>query len=377
MDRGAIASISVQAVQGNIRALRRHIGRKVKLCAVVKADAYGHGLPLLAPVLAEQVDWFAVATPEEALRLHALNCSKPILLFSPATAFQDEEDGLYSVVEDLARRKIVFTIVDATNLAVLEAVARKTGMPVNVHVKIDSGMGRSGISAENAPALVSQVLSSPVIRLTGLYTHFACSEAQEHSYTLTQLQTFRAAVSACGNHPSWLLHAANSAAAIDLPETHLDMVRVGLAIYGYQPSETLATKLPLRPALRVTARILFVKNMPAGSRCGYGLKHRFERDSRIGLVPIGYADGYLRCLSGKAAVRLGRSVLPVCGTISMDQIIVDLTDVPNAKVGDEVEIISDDPNAPNSVASLARLAGTIPYEITCRLGSRILRRLAA
>jgi alanine racemase len=170
-------------------------------------------------------------------------------------------------------------------------------------------------------------------------------------------------------------HAANSAATIDLPQSHFDMVRPGIALYGYQPSDAMHRKLPLRPALRLVGRLMQTKTLPAGSACGYGLTHTFRRDSVVGLVPIGYGDGYLRCLSNRASVRVAGRDVPVCGRVSMDQIIVDLTDAPAARVGDEAEVISNDPSTPHSVENLARLAGTIPYEITCRLGRRVKRVL--
>ena len=153
------------------------------------------------------------------------------------------------------------------------------------------------------------------------------------------------------------------------------MVRPGIAVYGYQPSDQMHHRLPLRPALRLTGKLMQVKTVPAGSRCGYGLTHTFDRDTRVGLVPVGYGDGYLRSFSGKTSVRLDGVSVPICGRVSMDQVTVDLTAVPSAKVGDVVEIISADPAAPHSVENLARLAGTIPYEITCRLGRRVRRVL--
>ena len=153
------------------------------------------------------------------------------------------------------------------------------------------------------------------------------------------------------------------------------MIRPGIALYGYQPSDQISTRLPLRPCLRLTGRLMQVKDVPAGSRCGYGLTYRFDRPSRTGLVPVGYGDGYLRSLSNRATMRIRGRDVPIRGRVAMDQIIIDLTDVAGAKVGDEVEIISSDPSAPHSVENLARLAGTIPYEITVRLGRRVRRRL--
>ncbi len=153
------------------------------------------------------------------------------------------------------------------------------------------------------------------------------------------------------------------------------MVRPGIAVYGYRPSPAVRPEPPLEPCLRLVARLLQVKTVPAGTGAGYGLEHTFESESTVGLVPIGYADGYPRVLGGRSVVRVAGRVAPVCGRVSMDQITVDLSAVPEARVGDEVEIVAADPAAPNSLESLARLAGTIPYELTCRLGSRALRRL--
>ena len=162
---------------------------------------------------------------------------------------------------------------------------------------------------------------------------------------------------------------------IDLPQTHGNMVRPGIAVYGYQPSDEMHVRLPLQPCLRLTGRLMQVRDVPAGSRCGYGLRYTFTRPSRIGLVPVGYGDGYPRSLSDKTVMRLRGQLVPTRGTISMDQTIIDLTDLPSAAVGDVVEIISPDPADPHSVEGLARLAGTIPYEITCRLGDRVRRKL--
>ena len=173
-----------------------------------------------------------------------------------------------------------------------------------------------------------------------------------------------------------IIHSANSAGIIDLPQAHLDMVRPGISVYGYQPSDHMLRRAELRPALRLTGSMLLVKDVPAGGQCGYGLTYTFTEPGRIGIVPIGYADGYPRCLSNRSTMRVGGIDVPVRGRVSMDQTIVDLTGAPQARAGDEVEIISSDPASPHSVENLARLAGTIPYEITTSLGRRVQRKPA-
>jgi alanine racemase len=210
--------------------------------------------------------------------------------------------------------------------------------------------------------------------MTGLYTHYAVADAADKTFTRNQLSRFRAAVRAAGDDAKGLtLHSAASAATIDLPETHLDMVRVGTAMYGYQPSDEMQKRLPLRPVLRVVARLTQVKEVAAGSRVGYGLTYRFEKPARIGLVPIGYADGYRRSLSNRAVMRVGDKFAPVRGRVCMDQTIIDLSEAPQAKVGDEVEVVSRQIDAPNSVENLAKLAGTIAPDFTCGFGTRVRR----
>jgi alanine racemase len=229
-------------------------------------------------------------------------------------------------------------------------------------------MGRLGVPASQASELAKAIHALADIELTGVYTHFATADEVDKSSALQQLDVFRSVLPALGNITR---HAANSAATVDLPETHFDMVRPGIAVYGCQPSAELIRRIELKPCMAVKAKLIAVKHLAKGSRSGYGLTHTYSRDSRVGVVPIGYGDGYFRCLSNRAVVRIRGIEAAVCGLVSMDQMTVDVTDVPNVHVGDEVEVISSDAAAPNSVENLAVLAGTIPYEITCHLGHNI------
>lgn len=370
------AEVSASAVQHNCSLIRRRLTPGTKLCAVVKANCYGHGLTTLLGVLSDEADWLAVTTPEEAIQVRRLGYERPVLMFFSACAQRDRRD-LREALAELIAQRVALTVVAASEAASVAEAARTAGATAEVHVKIDTGMGRSGCRPEEAPALVEQVRREKALRLGGLYTHLATADEADKSFARQQLRRFLDAVEACGGRSGLILHAANSAATIDLPETHLDMVRPGIALYGCQPSDEMANRLPLRPALRLTARLMQRKTLPAGSRCGYGLTHAFDRDTPVGLVPVGYADGYLRNLSNRATMGIRGRNVPIRGRVSMDQVIVDLTDAPDAQVGDEVEIISNDPGAPHSAENLARLAGTIPYEITCRLGHRARRVLIA
>lgn len=374
MESYLTAEISASAVQENLATLHRHLPAATKLCAVVKADAYGHGLKVLLPVISAGADALAVATPEEAIALRDAGYERPVLMFFSACAYTDGPE-LRDALEQLIARNVTLTVVNGSEVASVADAARKARAVARVHAKIDTGMNRSGVPAATAQEVIGAVRGAEGVELTGLYTHFASADEADKTFTREQLASFLAAVEAAGGRGGLTLHAANSAAAIDLSETHLDMVRPGIAVYGYQPSDEMLTKLPLRPCLRLWGRLMQTKDVPTGARCGYGLTHTFDRPARLGLVPVGYADGYPRALSNVAVMRVGGREAPVRGRVSMDQTIIDITDVPEAQIGDSVEIISPDPQAANSVANLARLAKTIPYELTCRLGRRVRRML--
>jgi len=368
------AEVSATAVRANLAVLRGRLAPGTRLCAVVKADCYGHGLAGLVGILADAADCLGVATPEEALALRRVGFSRAVLVFFSACAYADGR-CLEDALEALIARSVTLTVVAPAEVAAVAAAARRVGTPAKVHVKVGHGHDPQRHPPRARPGARR---ADPPRRRGAPHGHvhpLRHGRRADKSVTREQLARFLAAVDACGGRQGLILHAANSAALIDLPETHLDMVRPGIAIYGYQPSGQMVCRLPLRPALRLCGRLMQIKDVPAGSRCGYGLTYTFTRPSRVGLVPVGYGDGYMRCLSGRTTMRVRGCDVPVRGRVAMDQVTVDLTDLPAARVGDEVEIISADPAAPHGVESLARLAGTIPYEITCRLGRRVRRVL--
>ena len=356
------AHISASAVRHNIQLIRDRVGESVQICPVVKDDCYGHGMDVLYPVLADCVDGFVVAAPQEALALRRRGYKGFVLCL--LSAYFDELD----VQDELVRQSITQTVMSKTALSSIRAAAERVEVPAQVHLKVDSGMGRLGVPVGQARALIELIAELSDLKLTGIYTHFATADEADKTWALEQLETFKSILPMDQN---LLIHASNSAAAIDLPDAHFGMVRLGVALYGYQPSDELKSKLPLRPCMSLEAKLIALKHLRKGSRSGYGLEHCYTRDSRVGIVPIGYGDGYFRNLSGKSVVRIHGKEAPVCGRVSMDQITVDVTDIPEAAVGDRVEVISADPLARNSVENLARLAGTIPYEITCHLGRNI------
>jgi len=370
MDGYLRAEISVSAIQHNIKIVRNLLAPGVKICPVVKADAYGHGIRQVLGVIGSAADMLGVAICSEAVELRDLGWQRPVIMFTTAGASNAAD------LAELIARDVTLTVTSLDEIGLLGDAAEKAHRPADVHIKIDTGMTRGGILPDKAPPLAEAARSAPAVQLKGIYTHFAAAENRDKSDTREQLRRFLESVDACGGRAGLLLHAANSAATIDMPETHLDMIRPGMAMYGYQPSETLHNVLPLKPSLRLTAPIVLIKDVPAGARTGYGLTYRFERPARAALVPVGYADGYFRSFSNVASMRLRGVDCPVRGRVSMDQTIIEVTDVPEPEVGEHVEIVSPDPSAPHSVENLARLAGTIPYEIITRLGDRITRVVA-
>jgi alanine racemase len=373
MDEHLVAEISVDAIRHNLRLLRSHVGPDVRICPAVKANCYGHGLDLLWPVIAEQSDAMAVASAGEALGLRHLGYVGEILMFfTPCSLPGDKAHG---TLKELIKCNVTLTVVSPGEVEAVSAATGELGLQASVHVKIDTGMGRSGVLHESASGLIDRIIYDKSLNLTGLYTHFATADEADKGYALMQLDNFRRVVDEYREDAGVTIHAANSAAAIDLPDSHFDMIRPGISVYGYQPSDQMHTVLPLRPCLRVTSILMQVKELNAGASVGYGLTHTFDQAARVGLVPVGYADGYPRSVSGKVSMRIAGVDVPVCGRVAMDQVIVDLTEVHSARIGDQVEVISSDPDDAHCVERISELAGTIPYEITCGLGGRVRRAI--
>jgi len=375
MESYITAEISASAVAANVAYVRSLLGGRAKLCAVLKADGLGLGMELVWKTIAPRADMLAVATPGEAAQLRGLGYAGPLLLLlSPGAQGRPREQA--EALEELCRARVTFILSSEDEVAPLSSAAGKTGAIADVHVKVDTGMGRAGAGPRAAERLVERVRSAAGLRCAGLCTHFATADDVDQAHAREQLRLFRAAADAIPRRDELVLHAANSAATLSMPESHLDMVRCGVALTGCHLSyRTLDERPPLRPAMRVWAPLMQVKPLPAGAAVGYGLTRTLGRPTITGLVPIGYGDGYMRCLSNRATMRVRGRDVPVLGRVSMDQTIVDLTDVPGAKVGDAAEIVSADPAAACSLENLARLAETIPQELACRLACRVRRVL--
>jgi alanine racemase len=372
--------VSRQALLHNASVVRKAVGPLVRICAMIKADAYGHGADIVADTLANfstrkyeapLVDALAVASIDEAERLpHTI---LPVYIFRPVeNCFLGRQR---SRIEQAIRNAWVMTVCSSSAADDVARIATSIGKRAVVQVMLDTGMTRSGVTAEDLADLIDTIQSHASIKLTGLCTHFTCAEDAGGAVTSEQLSSFVAAAGAVTPRLKGkiLLHAANSAALFLRPDAHLDMVRPGIALYGVDPSLTPTSERVLNPVMKWTAPLVQIHTIKAGATVGYGQTWKAQQDTRIGLVPIGYADGYPRSLSNRGVVMVQGQPCPVAGRVSMDLTTIDLTSAPQAILGDEVVILDSDPLSPASVYEMARLAGTIPYEITSGIGQRIHR----
>ncbi len=361
--RGVWAEIDLSALRHNISVIKNHIAEGARFCAVVKADAYGHGAVVVArEAVAMGADYLAVAVLSEAAELRHAGFTTPILVLG-ATQFEEADS-----VVDLGATQAVFSVEAARALS--EAAVRR-GVRAKVHLAVDTGMGRIGVRPEEAGETAAAIAALPNIELEGMFSHFALADAIDKSFAKEQFSRFQKAmdgVKAKGVEIP-ICHIANSAAILDMPETHLDMARAGIILYGLCPSDEVGHAAGLRQVMSVKARLTHVKTLRAGETISYGCTFRAAKDIRVGTLPLGYADGYTRLYAGKAKVELHGKLLPIVGRICMDQCMVELTGA-KAVVGDTVTIMGGDALTADALASWL---GTINYEVVCMFSPRVPR----
>lgn len=363
----AITRIDSGAIERNCRLLADKLDGGAALCAVVKADGYGHGASSAArAALYGGARWLAVAAAAEASELRPSFPSVPILTLGALTAA--ELRRALGAGSDVAVWRERFR-------ALVSSSAARVGEPARVHVKHDSGMGRLG---EADPEIVLELLracaADPNIELAGLWTHFATADERDSSYLEEQLGRFESLVErARQEHPELIVHAANSAATLRDPRTHFDMVRCGVAIYGMDPFQSDPAEQGLEPALELRSYVADVKRFPKGTSAGYGRTWRAERDTWVGVLPIGYGDGVRRGLSNAAEVLVGGRRYPVVGAISMDNLTIELGPETGVKSGAAAVLIGRQGEEQILAEHLARRLDTINYEITCGISPRVSR----
>ena len=359
--------IDLGAIRHNVNVLSELVA-PAALMAIVKADAYGHGaVPVARAALEAGASALGVALVEEGVHLRDAGIDAPILVLS-----EPAPDAATEVVAR-ALTPVVYTEVGIDALA--KAVTEEGRGPLGVHLKVDTGMHRVGVAADDVVALATRVDRHRELVLEGVCTHFAVADEPERGYTEVQLERFataRRALAGAGVNAG-MVHAANSAAAIGFPASRFDMVRMGIAIYGVTPGPGIGADLGLQPALALRSRVSHVKRLRRGDAVSYGLRYELSHDATIVTVPIGYADGISRNLGavGAEALLHGRR-FPIAGTVTMDQLLLDVGDEPVA-VGDVVTFLGEDGDGSVTAEEWAGLLGTIGYEIVCGIGPRVPR----
>lgn len=360
--RPTVAEVDLSAIAHNVRAMKPEAA---ELMAVVKADGYGHGAaPVARAALESGATWLGVALVEEGVQLRDAGIEAPILVLSELPP-GSEKDALSAGLTP--------SVYSEAGLAGAARAAEDVGRPIGIHVKVDTGMHRVGLYPPSAAVDLVRKLVDSGLSFEGLWTHFARAEEDEGT-TRAQIREFldvASALEAEGFVPRYR-HAANSAAVVSFPETHLDLVRVGVALYGLDPGSGLGERAGLRPALRWRSAVSMVKRLPAGERLSYGHTYRLDKEATIATISVGYADGYPRSLSSRGEVLIGGRRRPVAGTVTMDHILVDCGD-DRVEPGDEVVLLGAQGEDAVSAEEIARLLGTITYEVVCSIGPRVPR----
>jgi alanine racemase len=373
LDGRTWAEVSLAALGNNFHAIQKHVGAGVTICAVVKADGYGHGAVECARALeSEGARWLGVTDAAEGLALRGAGVQARILLMTGI--WKSEEDAIVA-------KNLTPTIWEPWHIELLESAARKRESILPVHLKIDTGMNRLGASQEALPHLCEVLSRCKHLSLEGVSTHFASAEVLDADDAVRQMKCFEEGLTVLQSYglKPGLVHMGNSAAMTARPETWKTMVRPGIALYGYSLAFTRGGEpaaveaLPLRPVLSWKTRVLTVKEVAAGEAVGYMGTFVTKARSRIAVLPVGYADGYPRLLSNRARVIVGGEYAPVVGRVSMDLTIVDVSHIPGVAVGDEVVLIGKSNGKIVDAVDLARWCESVPYEILCGLSQRVPR----
>lgn len=367
MRRVAWIEIDLPSIAHNIRELRRLLEPQTQLMAVVKANAYGHGALEVSQVAVNSgADWLGVAVLDEAVVLRNFGVEVPILILG----YTPEEQAEAVVEADIRQTVFSYSLAEA-----LSEAALKLGKPARIHLKLDTGMGRIGFpAAEMSLAEILRIRALPGLVIEGVFSHLSTADEAGKEFTLSQLDLFNQLLTRLqeAGIEKPIRHIANSAAIIDLPESHLDLVRAGIAIYGIYPSLYVNhQKADLVPAMSLKAQITQVKEIKAGTGISYGRTYIAERPTRIASLALGYADGYPRVLSNKGEVLVRGQRAPIVGTVCMDQFMIDVGHIPGAQAGDEAVIMGRQGDQCILAEEIAEKAGTINYEIVTRIGLRL------
>lgn len=363
------AEINLDNLAHNIKEVRKVTRKEAKIMAVVKADGYGHGAIMAAKTFLQNGgDRLAVATLSEAIELRRAGITEPLLILGYTPTYQADK---------VLEKDIVQTVYNYEQAKVISDVAKSINKTGKIHIKIDTGMSRLGFMVTDESVMeIINIYELPNIEVEGIFTHFAVADERDKKVTKEQFNKFDWLVKKLEGHGVKIpiKHVSNSAAIIDLPEYNLDMVRAGIMLYGLYPShEVNKSRVNLKPAMTLKAKISHIKDVPKGTGVSYGHIHVTEQASKIGTLPIGYADGFTRMLTNKGEAGIKGERAPIVGRICMDQCMIDISHIKNVNVGDEVILFGDGKDNSPHIDDVAEKLGTINYEIVCMVSKRVPR----
>ncbi|OPX95191.1 MAG: Alanine racemase [Syntrophorhabdus sp. PtaB.Bin006] len=363
----AVAYIDLRVLEENYGTIKSRLSPEAGLLCVVKADAYGHGAVEVSRRLEELgVSYLGVASTEEGIELRDYGIRAPILVMSGIMPWND--------VEPFQRHNLVPVVYDQATLKRLKEESDGFDEPLKIHLKFDTGMGRLGFTMNEVPLALELVSDTKDIEVEGVMSHFSSSENRDE-YGLEQVKTFTRITEFLkenGITPR-LVHMANSGAIVNYPEAHFNMARVGISLYGSHPDVGLKKVLPTQQVMKFVSKIALIREFPAGYGLSYGRTFVTKRNTIVAYVPVGYADGYPRALSNKGSVLIKDRRCSIIGRICMDWLLVDITDIEGLEVKDEVILLGQGEEDAVTADEIAELAGTIPYEILCKISKRVLR----
>ena len=363
--RSTYAEINLKYLADNYLNIREKT-KNIKIMPVVKANAYGHGVEEIVSTLnslPNKPDYYAVALVDEGIELRKYKVEQPILIFESA-----DEEQISSVVE----YNLIPTVYTENHLKLLKDNVKKD--KIKIHIKINTGMNRLGINYKNAFEFVNKISEDKFFIIDGIYTHFATSGEKDKTFANLQLKRFKDLLTELrtNNINCGLIHAANSGAILDIPESYFDMVRPGISLYGYYPSVETSESISLKPVMSIITKVDSVNRIDGGETVSYGRKFRAEKTSNIISVSMGYADGYNRNLTNKSKAIINGKFYDQAGTVTMDRIMFNVKD-DNIKIGDEVILLGEKKNLKFNAWDWAKILNTIPYEITCGINQRVRR----
>lgn len=372
------AEISLKRLEHNYQEIKKHLqkgspSKKIKICAVVKANAYGHGIREISQKLVSLgVDYLGVANYDEAIKLRTLLPNVKILVFGTLIHSKLKP---YAYVSKLLKYNLIATVASLSTAKFLDYYSKKLNKKFKVHIKIDTGLKRIGFDVKRAFKNVEQVFSYKNLEIEGIFTHFATSESRDKSFARLQLSKFNDLLNNLKKSGMEfpIVHCANSGAILDIRESYFDMVRPGIILYGYYPSDEVKHKIDIKPIMNLKSKVTYIKRVDANTSISYGRTYFTDRKTFIGSIPIGYGDGYWRVFSNGGKVFINHRLYPIVGAITMDWLMVNLGVKTDVKIGEDVLVMGAENGDYIGADILAKKARTIPYEIICAVADRVQR----